>query len=783
MFPTDSMLFAVAAPLVLAAVVPWLSDRIGRGAGPLLALVMLAAGASILRGWWHTPSGVAEEVWPWLPALGVDLALRVDGLSATFVVLVAGIGGLVLLYAGDYLAGAPYRGRLLGLLLAFSASMLGLVLADDLISLFVFWELTSITSYLLIGTHFAQDASRRAARQALLVTGAGGIALLVGLLLLGRIAVEAGLDPSQSLRVSSLLTVDPRAHALYPAALILVLLGAFTKSAQLPFHFWLPAAMAAPTPVSALLHSATMVKAGVFLLARLHPVMGQTTLWIGVVTVVGLATMVYAAVVALRQRDLKKILAWSTVAVLGASTMLLGVGTEKAVEAAVVFVVAHALYKAALFMVAGNVDHGTGTRDIARLGGLGRLMPWTAVAGGLAALSKAGAPPMFGFVGKELLYKAKVGLDVAASWLVLFAVVANVALVATALITGVRPFFGRLRETPHAPHEAPWGMRVGPLVLAFAGLFIGLFPDFFDTEFGGPMASAILGETVSMKLVLWHGVSPAALFVLALSALTLLAGVLVFRVVGRRARREQGPMLDEELRGGRVFERALEGLYAVAGALTSWLHGGSLRRYLMVTVVVSVAALAVALLRHGVPAIGAAGPVPEPVEIVAVVLVVGGALYTAVTRSRLAAVAGLGATGAGMALLFLFFAAPDLAITQIMVETLTVILFVLVFYRMKPFVRRSARSTRVRDAALAAVAGMVVSLAVLAASAPAPFPRVSAWHALESVPSALGRNVVNVILVDFRALDTLGETIVVAAAGLGVLALLRARRRDGKEEG
>jgi multicomponent Na+:H+ antiporter subunit A len=773
--------FALPWVLLLLAVSPlvaWLSPRLGRAAGPLLLALCALAGAIMLRLWWTAPDRVFEEAWPWLPALGVDLAVRIDGLAATFVLLVAGIGGLVLLYGGDYLAGTPYRGRLLGLLLAFLAGMLGLVIADDLVTLFVFWEITSITSYLLIGTYFDSDTSRRAARQALVVTGAGGVALIVGMLILARIAMDSGVDPARALRVSALVTIDPRAHALYPAALLLILAGAFTKSAQVPFHFWLPAAMAAPTPVSALLHSATMVKAGVFLLARLHPALAGTPLWIGIVTSVGMITMVYAAVVALRQRDLKKILAWSTVAVLGALTMLLGIGTEKAIDAAIVFLVAHALYKAALFMVAGNIDHATGTRDISRLGGLRTVMPLTAIAGGLAALSKAGAPPMFGFVGKELLYKAKVSLDFAAAWLVVFAVVANIALVATALLTGVRPFFGKRHQTPHVPHEAPWGMLVGPLVLATMGIFVGLVPDFFDTTLGTATATAIVGSPVTMKLKLWHGVDPVALTVLLLSALTLGFGYVAFRARRRQAAATEGEATEKELRAGRVFDRGIEGLYAVAGALTARVHSGSLRRYLAITIGVSVSTLAFVLLRHGMPPIGAPGPRVEFAEITAVVLVIGGAIVTALAHSRLAAVAGLGAVGAGIAFLFLFFGAPDLAITQIMVETLTVILFVLVFHRMPAFVRRSDRAHRARDLSLAVAAGTVVSLAVLAALAPAPAPWVSDWQAAQSYPAALGRNVVNVILVDFRALDTLGETLVVGAAGLGVYVLLRSRRRE-----
>lgn len=774
-----SALFPIVLALLLGALaVPALVRVAGRAAGWILAITVMAAGVQILRQGFETPT---VEVLPWLAELGVSLAFRLDGLAATFVLLVCGIGGLVLLYGDGYLQTSPVRARVLALLTAFLAAMLGLVLSDDLITLFVFWELTSITSFLLIGTKYDGEASRSAARQALLVTGAGGIALLVGLILLARIGTDAGLALDEAWRVSSLLTIDPRGHALYPAALGLVLLGAFTKSAQVPFHFWLPAAMAAPTPVSALLHSATMVKAGVFLLARLHPVLGGTTLWIVTVTGVGMATMLYAAVVATRQRDMKKVLAWSTVAVLGVLTMLLGVGTKKAIEAAVVFLVAHALYKAALFMVAGNVDHGAGTRDLARVGGLRRALPWTAAAGAIAALSKAGAPPMFGFVGKELLYKAKVDLDGVTAWLVLVAVVANVALVATALLVGVKPFFGRTREALATAHEVPWSMRVGPLALAAAGIFVGLVPSAFDARLGSAMASAVYGEPIAMQLKLWHGVDPAALTVLGLSLVTLGAGALLFARSRRVLATIDGPMPERPLFAGGVFERALNGLYAAAGALTQILHTGSLRRYVLMTALVVASVLAFALFRGGMPTVAGPRIAPEAQEWMVVLMIVGGALFTTVTRSRLAGVAAVGVSGAGMALLFLFFGAPDLAITQIMVETLTVILFVLVFYRLAPFVRRSGPGTRARDAIVAASIGGLVTLALLVVASLPERSTISDEHVVRSVPEAFGRNVVNVILVDFRALDTLGEVLVVACAGLGVYALVTSARR--REEG
>lgn len=777
------MLVAILALLLAAPASLLVLRRTPRAAGIVLALATAASGGWVLSRWGFSRDAATVETLTWLEPLGVQLALRLDGLGATFVALVTGIGALVLVYASGYLDGKPYALRTHALLAAFTAAMLGLVIADDAVVLFMFWELTSITSYLLIGTSFGQEASRRAARQAMLVTGAGGVALLVGFVLLAQMAADSGAAPDAAWRLSTWLSLDMTGHVLYPAALALVLLGAFTKSAQFPFHFWLPAAMAAPTPVSALLHSATMVKAGVFLLARLHPALGGTPEWYVAVTSAGLVTMVYAAVMTLWQRDLKRILAWSTVAVLGTLVLQLGIGTARTVEATAVLLVAHALYKAALFMVAGNVDHATGTRDAALLSGLRRAMPFTALAGVLAALSKAGAPPLVGFLGKELLYTAKIDLESTGEWLLIAAVVANVGLVGAALLAGVRPFLGAAKDTPHPPHEAPWSMRLGPLVLGGGGLLIGLMPGWFSSTFGSAMATAIYGQPITMKLKLWHGVAPSALVVLGLSAATLLGGVVAFRLARRRLRSVEGPMVERDLLAGELFERGLKGLYAWAGRMTAALHNGSLRRYMLVMTAVTTALLVWVLARGGSDIQwGDAGVRPEISEWVAALLMVVGAVGVVSTGSRLTAVASLGVTGVGVALVFLFYSAPDLAVTQIMVETLTVILFVLVLYRMPAFVQLSSTATRWRDLLLAGLLGTAVALVLVAALAPAPEPLVSQWHAAHSVPEAHGRNIVNVILVDFRALDTLGETLVVAAAGLGVFALLRRRRPESPDE-
>jgi len=775
---------SILLPFAAAVLAPSLGRRLGSKTGWVLALAPLAIAVLFARALPIEPGELPRTlVLPWAPDLGIELAFLADGLSTLFVLLISGIGALVLIYAGAYLKGDPRLGRFYCYIMIFMGAMLGLVLADNLITLFVFWELTSVSSYLLIGFDHHQENSRSSALKALLVTGAGGLLLLAGFLLLMIAGSGLGLSPAESGRISSLANVDIRGHGLYPAIFFLVLLGCVTKSAQFPFHFWLPAAMAGPTPVSAFLHSATMVKAGIYLLARLHPLLGGTPLWQWTVTSFGVVTMLAGAFLAVGQRDLKRVLAFSTIAVLGTLTMLIGVGTELAIKTAVVFLLAHALYKAALFMVAGNVDHEAGTRDLTLLGGLRRLMPWTALAGLLAAFSKAGAPPMFGFIGKELLYKTKLDLETIGGWLIIAAVLANVALVASALMVSVKPFLGRLRETPEKPHEAPLSMILGPVLLSVLGLWRGLFPGPFEKNIGSAAASAILGKEVVMDLKLWHGMDPNALLVMGLSLLTLALGIGLYLLVHRRLAFAadaghwacaHGP--------ASWYDAALRGLYRGASLVTGLIQTGVLRHYILATMTALVVVVAVPL----IPAVSS-GIFPEAAgprfhEVVLAVLVAAGAVLAAVFRSRLAAVAALGMTGLGMAIIFLLFGAPDLAMTQIVTETLSVILLVLVFYHLPGVVRRSRPLQRGRDLAVAAMGGALMTLLVLAAATVQLDPRVSRYYLEKSYSEAHGLNVVNVILVDFRALDTLGEITVLAVAGLGVHALLKLRPKTGGRE-
>jgi multicomponent Na+:H+ antiporter subunit A len=715
------------------------------------AAVLLAAWLGVLAG--PVAAGEAPALaYSWAPSLGVNLALRLDGLGLLFAFLITGIGALVFAYAAQYLRRKPHLGRFFLILAGFTLAMLGLVLADNLLLLFVFWELTSLTSYLLIGTEHRRAEARHAALQALLVTGGGGLLLLGGLVLLGQAA--GSMELSVVLQRGDAIRADP----FYLPILLLVALGAFTKSAQVPFHFWLPNAMEAPTPVSAYLHSATMVKAGVYLLARLHPVLGGTDAWLVLIGGVGGLTMLTGGLLALVQVDLKRILAYSTVSALGMLVLLLGIGTEGAIAAAVVFLLAHALYKGALFMIAGAIDHETGTRDIRRLGGLRRAMPLTAAAAILAAISLAGIGPVLSFIAKELLLEAALAADATSVVVVPAAVLSGALFVAVALIVGIGPLFGAPKPTPKPPHEAPLAMWLGPALLAVLGAVFGLLPALVAGGVVAPAATAVFGGPVAVKLELWHGLN-LALALSGISALLGLGGYWVWRRV-LLGRPNFGQPVLASLGPSRGYELAIVGLNTAARVQTRLLQHGYLRYYLLTTVVTTVVLVGVALIGRG--ALPSEGSLPsfDDVRLYDVALaglIVAAAIAAVVSPSRLGAVAALGVVGYGMSLVFVLFGAPDLAMTQILIETLTVILFVLVVYHLPRFSPEASDRSRLRDALVSMVAGSLMTLLILAAFGARPESKISGYFAERSVADAHGRNVVNVILVDFRALDRISE--------------------------
>jgi multicomponent Na+:H+ antiporter subunit A len=730
---------------------------------PAATLVWLAQQAGRVAD-----GGAVSESVTWVPQLGLEVDLRLDGFAALFVALVSGIGVLVFLYAGRYLrSGGEGQGRLLGLLVLFAGSMLGLVLADDLVVLFGFWELTSLTSFLLIGNDHSSARARTAALQALLITGAGGLAMLGGFVLIGQ-ATGGG-----TYRLSEVLASPPGGTPV-TVGLVLVLAGAFTKSAQYPFHSWLPGAMVAPTPVSAYLHSATMVKAGVYLIGRFAPAFTGVWVWRPLVVGVGLVTMVCAGLRAVRQHDLKLILAYGTISQLGFMVVMFGLGTAETVVDACELVLAHALFKAALFMVVGIVDHQAGTRDIRLLRrpgpGWGPALAVMLVSAG----SMAGFPLLFGFVAKEDAFAGLEPGSFAYSGLVLAPIVAASMLTVAYSLRLVWGVLGRSSAgdgLDTTPPPAPRTSFLAPAaVLAGLTLLFGAVPALID----GVITAA--GESLTaaaepVHLAVWHGWN----LPLLLSALVLGGGAVLF--VARRPVDRVLALGHRVPTGGQGYAAVLRALNVVADRATAVVQTGSLPVYagviLTTAALLTTGALVLGDGWPGWPAlVGSAGHVA-----VCVALLVT-AVAAAAARRRFSAALLLGATGYAMAGLFVVQGGADLALTQVAIETLTTVLFVLVLRRLPDrFERRSGRAFRVvRLVAASSVAVMVFTVALTAGGNRVAEP-VSGEMVERSVPDAGGRNVVNVILVDFRGLDTMSEITVLAAAAIGSVALARAGRR------
>jgi multicomponent K+:H+ antiporter subunit A len=736
------------------------------GAATAVALVSLLVLAPAVFG-----GTVHRAAWEWLPALGVGFGLRMDGLALVFAGLIVCIGLLIVLYARWYLSPQERTPRFFALLLAFMGAMLGIALADNLIVLVVFWELTSLTSFLLIGFWQHRADARAGARMALAITGSGGLALLAGVLLLGHIA--GGWDLDTVLAAGDRI----RAHPWYPVALALVLLGAFTKSAQFPFHFWLPHAMAAPTPVSAYLHSATMVKAGIFLLARLHPSLSGSEEWFFAVTGIGAATLLVGAWHAIFQHDLKGLLAYSTVSHLGLITMLLGLDGPLAPVAAIFHLLNHATFKASLFMAAGIIDHETGTRDMRRLGGLARLMPVTATLAIVASAAMAGVPLLNGFLSKEMFLAETLQVQghLVVRWLVPAA-----ALLATALSVAYSArlvhdvfFNGTAVDLPHTPHEPPRWMRVPVELLVVLCLLVGLVPAYTVGPILALAAGDVLGGPLpEYSLAIWHGFNAP----LAMSAVALAGGIALYAWLARS--RSLHRAADDEGAGKRGFERGVDALVRGAQRLTRLLEGGGARRNLLLVVALAVAAggLPWLLMEPGGPDTGQPSPLAGvslgPLSVWAIG--VAGAIATvAFAGERIVALVAIGAVGLVVSLAFVWFSAPDLALTQLLVELATVMLMMLALRYLPARAPPEPNDKRkLRDAALGALAGVGIG-AIAWAVMVRPFDQSIAGFFLErSLPEGGGSNAVNVIIVDFRGWDTFGEMTVMLVAGIVIHSLL-----------
>lgn len=752
------MIGMLASGFLLACLAPTLTRVFPQTIGRLIALLPLGLFLWCLS---VVPSVLVaplrQEV-AWAPQLGLTFSFQLDGLSLLMALLITGLGALVMLYAGRYLQGHRDLGRFYALLLSFMAAMLGLVLADNVFVLFIFWELTSITSFLLIGFAHQEATARQAARQGLLVTAGGGLVLLAGLIVLTQMG--------GSTELSVLMTRGDvlRAHEDYGLALTLILIGAFTKSAQFPFHFWLPNAMAAPTPVSAYLHSATMVKAGIYLLYRCHPGLGGTEAWQSILPLVGSITAVWAMVLACRAAQMKAMLAYSTVVALGLLTLLIGIGTPAALTAAAVLLLAHALYKGALFLIAGVVDHETGHRTLARMGGWRRRMPLTTLIAALAAASLAGVLPLLGFLAKELMLDAALQ----AAWGVLPALmIVAIGSVVLALNIGWRPWAGP--EQPlidGAPgHDPGPDLLFGPALLATLGLLLGLLPDQLS-----PLMTQVVG--VPVTLIGWHGLN----LPLLLSTLSLVAGVAVYRrllTTSFTLPTGYGPEAG--------FDGLLARLLIGAQLVTQTLQSGYLRRYLLIILFSLMALVGSVLWGSSLWAAFEVSALLTPLawhEPLIIAVLVLATLMAARATSRLAALAALGVLGFMVMLLYVLFSAPDVAITQVLVETLTVILLVLALHRLPPYLALSPRWARWRDIGVASLVGSMMTLLILITQQTRFYDSLAPWFIERSVSEGYGRNVVNVILVDFRAFDTLGEIAVLSLAALGVMAMIRFRYED-----
>jgi multicomponent Na+:H+ antiporter subunit A len=750
---------------LIAILAPFLTRLMKHRAAFVLALYPLAVVIQLLALQRETLTAPSIQ-FPWVPSMGLWMTFTLDGLGFLMAMLIAGIGTLVILYGGEYLRDDPYLERFFLWVIIFMASMLGVVTSGNALVLFVFWELTSISSFFLIGYKFEYESARAAAWQALLVTGAGGLAMLAGFVLLGQIT--GSFEINQWMQNSNLV----QESALAPAAFILILLGAMTKSAQFPFHFWLPNAMEAPTPVSAYLHSATMVKAGVYLLARLFPVLGGLALWNQVVPWVGLLTLVGGALLALGQTDLKKLLAYTTVSSLGGMVFLLGLGTPLAVKSAMLFLLTHALYKGTLFLVAGGVDHSAGSRDIRKLGKLAKLMPFTALAAGLAALSMAGIPPLIGFISKEYVYESTYYYSNLPFILTGLAVLANVANVAVAGWVGIRPFWQQPEQKDEDlhPHKESLWLWIPPLVLAITGLFMGVFSQGTAQTWVAAATSAVLQEMSKVKLSLWHGITP----MLLLSVLTLMIGVVVYLASRTLIPRLAAFWNKLSSVGPNIFySRSMRAFLSVAGWQTKILQSGYLRYYI-ITILVTTVTLAVVTLATRYDSLpNPQWTQPRFYDVIFIVIIIVSAILVTRAESRLATITLLGAIGFSIAILFLLYSAPDLAMVQFAVETLTVVLFVLVIYQLPKYTKSNYPiHANVLHIIVSAAGGIMMVVLMLLTSAVPSNSTLAPYFMESSLPLAKGHNVVNVILVDFRGLDTLGEITVLMIAAIGVFALL-----------
>lgn len=713
---------------------------------------------------------ILTTVTNWIPELGLNLNFTLDGLSMVFAVLITGIGALIFFYAHVYMKSYKSTDKFYFYLFLFSGAMLGMVLSGNLIQLFVFWELTSFLSFMLISFFNEKELARKAAFQSLFVTAFGGLILLLGIVLLGSVVDSYHI--ADWIKHADLI----KSSKYFLPGLILILIGAFTKSAQFPFHFWLPGAMQAPTPVSSYLHSATMVKAGFFILLRLHPVLAGTPEWIYIITLVGVITMLIGSYFAITQTDLKSILAYTTISALGILFVLIGIDTKLSIKAAILFLYIHAFYKATLFMIAGIIDKKAGTKELSKLGGLIRQMPISTIISFLALLSMAGLPPMLGFLGKELIYEAKVQAPGISSLILVLGVASNIFMIAVSIFFFRKVFLGKSLRYITKPNEKGWLLFMGPGILVLLSLFLGLFPNILDNLIIEPAVNTIYGEVSGEKLKVWHGFNK----VFYLSLFTVLSGVGLFSIIIIKPQ-----VLDVwrainkkllTLSFTEVFSKGLDILVHLSKHNSKIVQHGFHRYYILTIIVFTTILLwfQVYVTRQWFNEIEFS-LTPFYISGLVVVIVIS-TTFSAVSKSRIATIIAMGVTGYGISLIYLYYSAIDLAITQIIVETLIVIMFVIILQRLPSFAKLSARRTKIRDLIIAlSFGGVMTVLTLKAVRIDLSYP-ISDYFIEHSATKAFGNNIVNVILVDFRALDTLGEVTVLTIAALGVYVLLKRKK-------
>ncbi|AOS65581.1 hydrogen gas-evolving membrane-bound hydrogenase subunit E [Actinoalloteichus hymeniacidonis] len=761
------MLLLVTAHLVLAALLPLLVRRLGRWAFAVAAVLpALTLAWSLSR----LSSVLADEpvvqTFSWAPSIGLEMVLRLDVLSMLMIFLVSGLGALILAYCVYYFGShGEGIGRTSALLLAFAGAMFGLVVADDLISLYIFWELTTVCSFLLVGQDGVGKKMRRSSVQALLVTVFGGLTMLMGVIMLGHAA--------GTFRISEIVA-DPPSGTGVSVAVVLVLVGAFTKSAQMPFHPWLPGAMVAPTPVSAYLHAASMVKAGVYLVARLAPAFGGLTSWWLPIAVIGIATMLIGGVRALYQHDLKTMLAYGTVSQLGFLMVLTGGGTYIAAIAGVTMLLAHGLFKAALFLVVGIVDHQAGTRDIRKLSGLGRRFPGLAALAVIAAGSMAGIPPLLGFIGKEAAFEAFAHQGGARGVLVLIGLVLGSVLTVAYSIRLVWGAFGdKPGVTPSVAPAPSMGLVLPAAIPALAGLVLGLWPAPVETLVA-PYAAGFPSDGEAYHLALWHGFN----LPLLLSAVVVVLGLGVWWFRERTADKP-APKLPHFLHAQTFYDRSVLSLEVLSYGVTGRLQVGSLPTYLGIILLTMLFIPGTAVLT-GTSFLGEQQLWHSAAQVPLAVLVCVGAIALTMVRQRLTAVLLTGGIGYAIGALFVVDGGPDLALAQFLVETLTLVAFVFVLRKLPARFTQieSAKRLRWPKVVISVAAGAFVAVATVIFSGARQAPPTSSEEFISRAEDgANATNVVNAILVDFRAFDTVGEITVLAVAATGVASLILAVRR------